>query len=58
MKALLLSLVFFAAVVQADDYAERRERLVTEVVLYSRLAGDTTGSGLDQRLCLARFTQS
>ena len=48
MRTILLSLLFLALAAQADDYADRRERLVTEVVLYARLAGDANDRHLSQ----------
>ena len=48
MRVLLLSVLFVAMAAQADDYADLRERLVAEVVLYARYAGDTTGSRLNE----------
>ncbi len=48
MRSLLFGLLLLAVVAQADDYAELRDKLVAEVVLYARWAGDTTGRRLDQ----------
>lgn len=48
MRTMLLSLMLLAVAAQADDYAELRDRLVAEVVIYARWAGDTTGTRLSQ----------
>ena len=47
MRLLLPGLLCVAVAAQAEDYAQLRDRLVAEVVLYARYAGDTTGSRLN-----------